>query len=53
MEALMAVQIVATGLSGLRFRRQSQHHMSEDFIDVYGGYAIKLLRPEHRPGQAS
>ena len=34
MEALMAVQIVATGLSGLRFLRQSQHHMSEDFIDV-------------------
>ena len=44
MEALIAVQIVATGLSGLRFLRQSQHHMSEDFINVYGGYAIKLLK---------
>ncbi|HYV32145.1 MAG TPA: hypothetical protein VEO53_13710 [Candidatus Binatia bacterium] len=44
MEALIAVQIVATGLSGLRFLRQSQHHMSEDFIEVYGGYAIKLLK---------
>src|SRR5262245_5778083 len=33
MEALIAVQIVATGLSGLRFLRQSQHHMSENFID--------------------
>jgi hypothetical protein len=42
MEALIAVQIVATGLSGLRFLRQSQRHMTEDFIDVYGGYAIKL-----------
>jgi hypothetical protein len=44
MEALIAVQIVATGLSGLRFLRQSQRHMTEDFIDVYGGYAIKLLK---------
>ena len=38
------MQIVATGLSGLRFLRQSQRHMTEDFIDVYGGYAIKLLK---------
>jgi hypothetical protein len=44
MEALIAVQIVATGLSGLRFLRQSQHHMSEDFVDVYGSYALKLLK---------
>lgn len=44
MEALIAVQIVATGFSGLRFLRQSHRHMSEEFIDVYGGYAIKLLR---------
>jgi hypothetical protein len=44
MEALIAVQIVATGLSGLRFLRQSQHHMSDDFIEVYGGYALKLLK---------
>jgi hypothetical protein len=44
MDALIAVQIVATGLSGLRFLRQSQHHMDENFIDVYGGYAIKLLK---------
>jgi len=44
LEALMAVQIVATGLSGLRFLRQSHRHMTEDFIDVYGGYALKLLR---------
>jgi len=44
LEALMAVQIVATGLSGLRFLRQSHRHMTEDYIDVYGGYAIKLLK---------
>jgi hypothetical protein len=44
LEALLAVQIIATGFSGLRLLRQSQQHMSEDFIDVYGNYAIKLLR---------
>jgi hypothetical protein len=38
------VQIIATGFSGLRFLRQSHRHMTEDFIGVYGGYAIKLLR---------
>ena len=38
------MQIIATGFSGLRMLRQSQHHMTEDFIDVYGNYAIKLLR---------
>lgn len=44
LEAMMAVQIVATGFSGLRFLRQSHRQMTEEFIDVYGGYAIKLLR---------
>ena len=44
MEALIAVQIVATGFSGLRFLRQSQSHMTKEFIDVYGGFAITLLR---------
>ena len=44
LEALLAVQIIAAGFSGLRFLRQSQRHMTEDFIDVYGSYAIKLLR---------
>jgi hypothetical protein len=37
MEALMAVQIVATGFSGLRFLRQSQHHMNEDFMEGKDG----------------
>jgi hypothetical protein len=44
LEALLAVQIVATGFSGMRFLRQSQRHMMEDYIDVYGAYAIKLLK---------
>jgi hypothetical protein len=44
LEALMAVQIVATGFSGLRFLRQSHRHMTEDYIDVYGSYATKLLK---------
>jgi hypothetical protein len=43
-KTLLAVQIVATGFSGLRFPRQGQSHMTKDFIDVYGGFAIKLLR---------
>ena len=44
LQALVAVQIIATGFSGLRLLRQSQQQMTEDFIDVYGNYAIKLLR---------
>ena len=44
LEALLAVQIIATGFAGLRFLRQSYNHMTEDHIDVYGGHAIKLLR---------
>ncbi len=44
MEALIAVQIAATGFAGLKFLRQSQHHMDETYIDVYGGYAAKLFR---------
>jgi hypothetical protein len=44
LEALLAIQIIATGFSGMRFLRQSHRHMDEIFIDVYGSYAIKLLR---------
>src|SRR5205823_13288971 len=47
MEALIAVQIVATGLSGIRYLRQSQHHMDESFIEIYGSYAIKLLKMQN------
>jgi hypothetical protein len=38
------VQIIAAGFSGLRLLRQSQQQMTQDYIDVYGNYAIKLLR---------
>lgn len=44
LEALLAVEIVATGFAGLRFLRQSQRHMTEDYISVYGPYANKLIR---------
>jgi hypothetical protein len=44
LQALLAVQIITTGFSGLRLLRQSQQHMTEAFIDLYGSYAIKLLR---------
>src|ERR1700730_11099773 len=44
LQAILAVQIIATGFAGLRFLRQSHRHMTEDYINVYGGYAIKLLR---------
>jgi hypothetical protein len=46
LQALLAVQIIATGFAGLRFLRQSHRQMTEDYINLYGGYAIKLLRPE-------
>ena len=44
LEALLAVQIVATEFSGLRLLRESYRQMTNDFIDVYGGYAERLLR---------
>ena len=44
LEAFIAVEIVATGFSGLRFLRQSHRHMTEEYISVYGNYANKLLR---------
>ena len=44
LEAILAVQIIATGHCGLQFLRQSHRHMTRDYIDVYGNYAVKLLR---------
>jgi hypothetical protein len=44
LQALMAVQIAATGFAGLKFLRQSQQHMDQTYIGVYGGYATKLFR---------
>jgi hypothetical protein len=44
LEALLAVEIMATGFSGLRFLRQSHKNMTEEYISVYGNYANKLLK---------
>ena len=44
LEAFIAVEIVATGFAGLRFLRQSQHSMTDDYIRTYGPYANKLLK---------
>jgi hypothetical protein len=43
-EALIAVQIAATGFAGLKFLQHSQRHLDDAFIGVYGGYATRLLR---------
>jgi hypothetical protein len=43
LDALLAVQIVATAFSGLRFLHHSQTTLTEPFIHLYGGYAMKLL----------
>ncbi len=44
LEALLAVEIAAIGFAGHKLLRQSQHHLDEVYIGVYGNYAIKLLR---------
>ena len=44
LQALLAVEIIGVASSGLRLLRQSQQHLTQDYIDVYGNYAIKLLR---------
>jgi hypothetical protein len=36
LQALLAVQIIATGFAGLRFLRQSHRQMTEDYINVLG-----------------
>ena len=44
LQALLAVEIAAIGFAGHKFLRQSQHHLDEIYIGVYGNYALKLLR---------
>ena len=44
LEAMLAVQIAATGFAGQKLLRQSQHHLDEIHISVYGNYAVKLFR---------
>jgi hypothetical protein len=36
LKALIAVEIIATGFSGLRFLRQSHKNMTEEYVSVYG-----------------
>jgi hypothetical protein len=43
-EALMCVQTVIAGFSGLRMLQLSQRHLGEENIAVYGGYANRLLK---------
>jgi hypothetical protein len=44
LQALLAVEIASIGFAGHKFLRQSQHHLDEIYIGVYGNYALKLLR---------
>src|SRR5947199_4012231 len=44
LEALLAVQIVATGFAGLKFLQRGQSHLEEAYISVYGCYSTRLLR---------
>ena len=44
LEALLAVQIVATGFAGLKFLQRGQRLLEEPYIEVYGGYSTRLMR---------
>jgi hypothetical protein len=44
LEALLAVQIAATGFASLKFLKLGQRHLEDAYIDVYGGYAARLMR---------
>ncbi len=44
LEALLAVQIAATGFASLKFLQLGQRHLEDAYIDVYGGYATRLMR---------
>ena len=44
LEALLAVQIAATGFASLKFLQLGQRHLEDAYIEVYGGYATRLMR---------
>src|SRR3954453_24068017 len=44
LEALLAVQIAATGFASLKFLKLGQRHLEDAYIEVYGGYATRLMR---------
>jgi hypothetical protein len=60
LEALLAVQIIATGFASLKFLQRGQRLLEEPYIEVYGGYSTRLMRlqidliqalDKHRRGQ--
>jgi len=44
LEAVIVVQIASTAFAGMKMLQLSQRHLEEPYIEVYGGYALKLLR---------
>ena len=44
LQALLAVEIAGTAFAGQKLLRSSQHQLDEIYIDVYGNYAVKILR---------
>src|SRR5262249_45057301 len=44
LQALMAVQIVAVGVSAQRLLRRSHRQLTKPYINVYGNFARKLFR---------
>ena len=44
LEALLAVQIAATGFACLNFFQLGQRHLEDAYIEVYGGYGIFIRR---------
>jgi hypothetical protein len=44
LQAVLAVEIAGIAFAGQKLLRQSQHQLDEIYINVYGNYAIKLLR---------
>jgi hypothetical protein len=43
-QAVMAVQFAIIAFSGQHFLQLSQRHLTREYVDVYGNYAVKLLR---------
>jgi hypothetical protein len=44
LQALLAVQIASVAFAADKMLRQSQQHLDEAHINVYGNYALKLFR---------
>jgi hypothetical protein len=46
LEAVIALQIAATAFAGLKFLHLSQRHQDGVCVEVWGGFATRLLRLE-------